>query len=323
MNGPLPWRTHKQWAVERYGHPVFRVPVDPGWGCPNRAEDGGGGCTFCAFDGGRARQLGNAENVAQQVRKAADFARNRYGARHLQLYLQAYTATHASTRALRAFVEPLLEAEPFHSLSLGTRPDCLSSATLDLLAAWNPGLEVWVELGVQSTHDTTLGRIRRGHHHRRSEEAIRRLHDKGLRPCAHLIFGLPGESPDDMIESVERLARLPIHGIKLHNLHVLRGSPMGDQWMLRPFHVLRERAYLPLVAEALRRVPADIPVFRVFTDSPPELRLAPEPEMTKGQFINQLADFMRAQGWEQGQINAVAASPPRGGSPARGERALS
>lgn len=302
MNETLPWRTHKQWAVERYGHPVFRVPVDPAWGCPNRAEDGSGGCAFCAFDGGRARQLGDAGDVVHQVRKAADFARERYGARHLQLYLQAYTATHASTRALRGFVEPLLEVEAFHSLSLGTRPDSLSNATLGLLAEWNRRLEVWVELGVQSTHDATLDRIQRGHTHARSENAILRLHDKGLRPCVHLIFGLPGESTDDMIESVERIARLPIHGIKLHNLHVLRGSPLGMEWERRPFPVLGERAYLPLVAEALRRVPSGIPVFRVFTDSPPEHRLAPESEMTKGQFISELAEWMRGHGWEQGEL---------------------
>lgn len=300
----FPWLTHKTWALERYGHPVFRVPVDPGWSCPNRDADGKGGCTFCAEDGGRARQLGDAGNTAEQVRRAAAFARDRYGATHLQLYLQAYTATYADVGRLRSAVEPLLDLEPFHSLSLGTRPDCLSKEILALLSRWNRRVEVWVELGVQTTHDETLRRIRRGHAWARSVEAIRQLDAYSLRPCAHLLFGLPGESAEAMLESLDRVCHTPVHGLKLHNLHVLRDSPLGQQWLRQPFAVMDEEAYLEFLSGALRRIPAHLPLFRLVTDSPPDQRLAPPQTLKKGRFLHQLEQTMRSRGWRQGDLCA-------------------
>jgi len=305
-----PWLTHKAWAQKRYGHPVFRVPVDPGWGCPNRDAAGKGGCTFCAEDGGRARQLGGERDLTQQVRKAAAFARERYGARHLQLYLQAYTATHTTVQNLERTVEQLLAAADFQSISLGTRPDCISPAAIHLLRRWNQEREVWVELGVQTCHDATLLRIQRGHDRARGEAAAQLLHEAGLRPCAHLIFGLPGETEADMLASVDWVARLPFHGVKFHNLHILRGSPMGEAWLREPFGVLEETDYLHLAAQALRRIPEDMPVFRVYTDSPPELRLAPRQIMPKGLFLHRLAQHMREQGLRQGQAAGTAAVPP-------------
>jgi radical SAM protein (TIGR01212 family) len=299
-NSGFPWLTHKAWALERYGHPVFRVPVDPGWSCPNRDAEGKGGCTFCAEDGGRARQLGDAADLAEQVQRAAAFARERYRARHLQLYLQAYTATYADVGRLQSVVEPLLEMESFHSLSLGTRPDCLSKSILELLRAWNRRVEVWVELGVQTTHDETLRRIQRGHDWARSEDAIRRLDALSLRPCAHLIFGLPGESTENMLESIDRVCRTPVHGLKLHNLHVLRDSPLGAQWLREPFEVMCDESYLDFLADAIRRIPAHLPLFRIITDSPPDQRLAPRQTLKKGQFLHQLEQKMRLHGWRQG-----------------------
>lgn len=296
----LPWLTHKAWATARYGHPVFRVPVDPGWSCPNRDAEGRGGCTFCAEDGGRARQLGEAAGAAQQVHRAVAFARERYAAKHLQLYVQAYTATYADVESLKGLVEPLLDMEPFHSLSLGTRPDCLSNGILELLQDWNRRVEVWVELGVQTTHDATLRRIRRGHDWARSEAAVRRLEACGLRPAAHLIFGLPGESEAEMLESLERVCQTPVHGLKLHNLHVLRNSPLGGQWLAEPFEVMSDEGYLEFLANALRRIPKHLPLFRVFTDSPPDQRLAPPQTLKKGRFLHLLEKRMRERGWRQG-----------------------
>ncbi|MCC5848978.1 MAG: TIGR01212 family radical SAM protein [Verrucomicrobia bacterium] len=296
----FPWLTQKAWAVARYGHPVFRVPVDPGWGCPNRDAAGRGGCTFCAEDGGRARQLGGEQALVEQVRRGAAFARERYGAEHLQLYVQAYTATYTSAQNLERTVDRLLNEVPFHSISFGTRPDCLSAATLRLLQRWNADREVWVELGVQSCHDQTLERIQRGHTRACSEAATRLLNDAGLHLCAHLIFGLPGETEDEMLASVDWVAGLPFHGMKFHNLHILRGSPMGEAWLASPFPVLDEVTYLQTLAQGLRRIPANLPVFRVYTDSPPELRLAPQQVMPKGVFLHRLEEYMRRQGWRQG-----------------------
>lgn len=310
----LPWLSQKAWAAGRLGHPVFRVPVDPGWGCPNRDASGRGGCTFCAEDGGRARQLGDAEGPAEQVRRGAAFARERYGAKLLQLYVQAYTATYAGPARFRELVEGLLALEEFQSVSLGTRPDCLSEAVLGVLRGWNAEREVWVELGVQTVHDGTLKRIGRGHTWARSREAVMRLDAAGLRPCVHLLFGLPGEGRAEMLETVRQVAALPVHGIKFHNLHVLRDAPMGREWLEKPFEVMGEETYLELLAEALRLVPAEVPVMRLVTDSPPEERLAPPRVWSKGRFLHELEGRMRARGWRQGDDSpgsgAVASQAP-------------
>jgi radical SAM protein (TIGR01212 family) len=236
------------------------------------------------------------------MRCGIQFSRERYGDGLLELYIQAYTATYASARALREMVEPLLEAGDFVSLSLGTRPDCLPSATLHLLQEWNQKLEVWVELGVQSARDLTLEKINRRHDWAQSRRAIERLNHAGLKSCAHLLFGLPGETADDMFETLDRVTQTRTDALKLHNLHILKNSVMGEAWTRQPFSVLSETAWLELVMQLLRRTPATLPIFRVFTDSDPENRLAPPSEFSKGRFLHELAASMRVRGWVQGEL---------------------
>jgi radical SAM protein (TIGR01212 family) len=300
--------SHKAWAVATRGRPRYRVPIDPGWACPHRKRDRVGGCTFCPADGGRARQISGCGEAAEQAVRGIRFVRERYGEGDLELYIQAYTATHASVAALRQLVEPLLDAHPFVSLSLGTRPDCLPTDTLTLLCEWNRRLEVWVELGVQSAQDRTLSRIRRGHRWEDSRRALHLLHAQGLRACAHLIFGLPGEDSDDMFASLAAVTACPLDALKFHNLHILRDAPLGREWIQHPFPVLSEPHWLELLQQLLRRTPADLPLFRVFTDSPPERRLAPESVYAKGRFLRLLRTQMQSRGWAQGELCASITS---------------
>lgn len=288
--------------MERWGQPLYRVPIDPGWSCPHRERGLPGGCTFCAEDGGRARQTLGVETLQDQMHCGIHFVRERYGSGLLELYIQAYTATYASVRALRELVEPLLEAGNFVSLSLGTRPDCLPPATLKLLQEWNQGIEVWVELGVQTARDRTLESINRRHRWADSQQAIACLSDAGLKCCAHLLFGLPGETADHMFETLDLVTHTRTNALKLHNLHVLKNSVMGEAWTLHPFPVLSEADWLELVMQLLRRTPATLPIFRMFTDSDPENRLAPPSVYSKGRFLHELAASMQSRGWYQGEL---------------------
>ncbi len=300
MKTPLPWLSHKEWAIRKWGGPLYRVPVDPGWGCPHKKPGEMGGCTFCAEDGGRARQTLGVDSPAAQLERGVTFVRERYGEGKLELYIQAYTATFSSVDALKAMIEPLLGQQNFVSLSLGTRPDCLPPPTLELLREWNQQLEVWVELGLQTAQDATLLRMNRQHSWAKSKEAIFKLQDAGLQSCAHLLFGLPGESADDMFATVEEIVALPVQALKLHNLHVLEGSLLGEEFKRQPFPVLPESAWLELVMQLIRRIPAELPLFRVFTDS--ENRLAPKSEFSKGEFLHQLEVVMKKRGWFQGEL---------------------
>ncbi|AKJ64326.1 TIGR01212 family radical SAM protein [Kiritimatiella glycovorans] len=313
---PPPFRTYRDFMIERYGGTLQRIPVDFGTGCPHRAEDGSGGCTFCAEHGGRARQTLHAAGIEEQVRRGVQFARGRYGGTRFWLYAQTWTPTLAPPEVQRRLFERALGVCDADVVSVGARPDCLPPPVLDVLEDLAQGRigpahprEVWVEPGIQSLHDATLRRIRRGHDAQCGLEAIRALKRRGFRVAPHLILGLPGESFEGMMETVERLAAEPVDAVKLHNLHVIRGTALAEEYRRRPFPVPGPLEYAELLLEALRRLPPDLPVMRLCTDTPGEERVAPVWRMNKGAFTEHLVRLMRGREARQGdRIGPVATS---------------
>jgi len=297
-----PYLKYKEFMCQRYGEALYRIPVDLGYGCPNRGSDGRGGCLFCAENGGRAQQITGITGLPEQIEAAAGFARRRYGARKYMLYIQAYTGTFADSERFAVQIRELLAVQEFAAVSIGTRPDCLPQGVVDFLAELNRRVEVWVELGVQSTHDASLTRLRRGHDWSCSRAAVLRLAAAGLKVAPHLILGLPGEGRAEWCQSAARIAELPVAGVKIHNLHVIAGSALADEFEHAPFQLLNEHQYAEGVIEVLRRLPPDIPVIRLTTDTPDAQLIAPRWSMTKGEFSKFLADRMGFQGVTQGDL---------------------
>ena len=295
-----PYLTFKHHLIATFGAPLHRVPVDAGLGCPNRGADGTGGCAFCAEDGGRARQTRGAASVEDQIRAGVEFAQRRYGARRFMAYVQAFTGTYAPLGEQRALYERILAAYPFDALSIGTRPDCLPVPTLALLEELGRRLPVWVELGVQTVHDETLRRVNRGHDWDCSRHAILALDARGLRPAAHVILGLPGETPEQFNATAATLATLPLAAIKIHNLHVIRGTALAREYAEQPFPVMAERQYTAVLIDFLRRLPARLPIMRLCTDTPAADLIAPRWAMSKTRFLTFVEQQMRNQGWRQG-----------------------
>ncbi len=306
---PSPYYSYSDFLQKTYGGSMHRVPIDLGYGCPNRDADGRGGCAFCAANGARAQQTIHAETVEEQVRQAIEFARRRYGAKRFMAYLQAFTGTFAPASEQRLNYEALLNLFPFDALTVGTRPDCLAPETIDFLVEMNRRLDVWVELGVQTMQDATLRRINRGHNAAASRGAIRRLYDNGVKVVAHVILGLPGERPAQFKQTAEQLAALPIDGIKLHNLHVVKGTALDDEFQRNPFPVLNEHEYAEVLIEFLRRIPAHIPILRVQTDTPADELVAPVWSMDKPQFLDMLVRQMRFRRVCQGDLVDASQSP--------------
>lgn len=288
------------------------VPIDLELGCPNRKPDGRGGCTFCAGDGGRARQILEADGIAEQVERGIAFARERYGARRFLAYVQAFTGTYAQPRRLKELLDALLACATFDALSVGTRPDCLPDPILDTICGFRNRLPVWVDLGIQTVHDRTLRRVRRGHTWEQSRAAIPRLHERGILIAAHVILGLPGETRDDFNRTADALAEMPIQAIKMHNLHVLKGTSLAQEYARAPFPVFDEFQYAEHLIEFLQRLPLCLPVLRLQTDSPEQDLLAPRWAMTKGHFLDFLAEEMRLRDVRQGDRCAVPATVRRG-----------
>jgi len=298
----LRYYSYREFMLRRYGEPLQRVPIDSGFGCPNRNADGSGGCSFCAEDGGRAVQTLRAGDWREQIDAAKAFARERYGATRFMGYCQAYTGTNAAVNVQADFFRSVLEYGEFEAFTIGTRPDCLPPATIELFRKLREKVDLWVELGVQTANDATLRRINRGHTWESSRRAIEQLHAAGIPVAVHLIFGLPGESEEDWRVSSAAVAALPISGIKFHNLHIVRGSELERQYLSEPFELPDEHDYAEAVIYAIRLLPQDVPVMRLQSDTLPQNLLAPHWMMKKGQFADYVKLQMERRGLRQGDL---------------------
>jgi len=300
-----PYLQYKTYMKARYGEPLFRVPIDFEMGCPNREADGSGGCTFCNVRGSKAIQTLGKDTVEEQMTEAVRFARDRYGAKKYMAYIQAFSATFGESQQPKYL--DLLDAFDFTAVSIGTRPDCLTPQAYDFLVELNKHIEVWVELGVQTVHGRTLKRINRGHDWASSERAIKRLHELGIKVAVHAILGLPGETAEDFQETADTLAALPIDAVKIHNLHIERGTTLALEHALTPLPVLMEHDFAEHLMDFIRRMPPNIPIMRLTTDTLDEELIAPKWHMAKGQFRDYVVQQMTCREWRQGDLFASGA----------------
>ncbi len=298
MNSP--YLQYKDYLTKRYGQSLYRVPIDFDLGCPNREVDGSGGCTFCNVRGSKAVQTIGKDSVQEQMAEAIRFARNRYGAKKFMAYIQAFSATFGESQ--QPMYLDLLDAFDFTAVSIGTRPDCLTPQAYDFLVELNNHIEVWVELGVQTMHDQTLERINRGHDWASSEMAIKKLNELGIKVAVHAILGLPGETAEDFQQTADTLASLPIDAVKIHNLHIERGTTLAMEHALSPLPVLMEHDFAEHLMDFIRRMPPGIPIMRLTTDTLDEELIAPKWHMTKGQFRDYVVQQMTCREWRQGDL---------------------
>lgn len=279
-----------EYLTRKYGSELYRIAIDLPVSCPNRAN-GGHGCIYCAEDGNRARHLRRHFSLPEQVEAGREYIRRRYGNDGPYIaYFQSYTNTFAPVEQLRAWYEEVLSLADFKMIIVATRPDCLPDDVLDLLAELNKRCELWVELGVQTSNDATLKLINRGHDFTAVRDAALRLAARDLRIAAHVILGLPGEGPDDYRRTADDLAALPFRAVKLHQLMILRKTPLASgAYSVQP---LNEYEYAAAAVDFLRRLPEDWIVMRLMADADPETVIAPKWWMKKGQFIEYITGLM-------------------------------
>jgi len=306
------WRFNRQSERlrERFGGRVWRLGLDGGFGCPNRGGGrGAGGCIYCAPDGDRSPYLDRlpAADLDAQVAKGLAFLERRYGAELFFLYFQAYSSTFAPVEVLKSrYDEAIASLErrrpgTLRGLVVSTRPDCLSEEKAALLASYaGRGLEVWVELGLQSGLDSTLKRINRGHSVADFAAARELLRRPGIHTAAHLIFGLPGESEDDMLAGPRLIARLGLEGVKFHDLFVARGSALAGDYLAGEFSLLPPERYLTLLADAVELLPPPMEILRLSSDGPAAGRLAPRRQIDKSLLYKNLELELEKRGSFQG-----------------------
>ena len=272
----------------QYGEKVYKLSLSSGCTCPNR--DGTlsvGGCTFCS-EGGSGDFAAPLAPIAEQIADAKARIRRKTDARKFIAYFQSYTNTYGDLTRLETLYTEAIERDDVVILSLGTRPDCLGADVIAMLKRLSKIKPVWVELGLQTVHDRTAARLNRGYPLSAFAEGYRALKAAGITVIVHVIFSLPGETREDMLDTVRYLTALtpPPDGVKLQMLHVLRGTKLGEQYETAPFPLLSLEEYADLIAESLRILPPDTVLHRMTGDAPGKLLIAPEWTRNKKRVLN-------------------------------------
>jgi len=307
MSQQKPYRLFSEHLKQRFGRRVHKISLDAGFGCPNR--DGGReghGCLFCDPGGSGATGIARRLAVAEQLEHGKEVMVRKYKAGAFLAYFQPFSNTFAPVAELRAAYNEALAVDGVVGMAVGTRPDCLPEEVLDLLAAYHRRTYFWLEIGLQTSHDATLAWLRRGHDYACFLDAYARAKRRGLRVCVHVILGLPGESLEQMLATAEELARLQVDGVKLHLLHVLDGTPLGERYRKGEFEVLGQQEYVGLVADVLERLHPQTLIHRLTGDGPRDTLLAPLWSLNKWEVLNAIEDELQRRGTRQGARCNVA-----------------
>jgi radical SAM protein (TIGR01212 family) len=275
--------------LARYGERVHKVAIDAGFTCPNRdGSIGRGGCTFCnnvsfSPNGRKPTQ------IAEQIESGRQVIRKRTGATKYIAYFQAYTNTYADIRELSRLYGEALKQPDIIGLDVGTRPDCVPDEVLDLLADYQQqGYEIWLELGLQSAHDATLDHVNRGHGFAEYMQAVLKARQRGIKVCTHLILGLPGESTEHHVASLDKVLELGVDGLKFHPLHVVKGTQLANEWRRGEYRPLTMDEYVTDVVELIKRTPEEVIFHRITGTAASNILLAPEWCSKKWQVLNRI-----------------------------------
>lgn len=294
--------TFGYYLKQRFGQTVHKLSLAGDFTCPNRDGTlGRGGCAFC-----NVRSFGRdaaALSISQQLaREKAKTDR----ARLYLAYFQAYTSTYAEVETLRALYDEATSAADVAGLCVGTRPDCVPDAALDLLAAYrDAGNEVWLELGLQTAHDRTQVLIRRGHTLADYRDAVRRAHARGLKVCAHLIVGLPGEGKDDARSTLDTVLDIGVEGLKLHPLMIVRGSRMAAQYRRGEVSPMALDDYADLAECLIRHTPPEVVYHRISATAQAPTLIAPDWCGPRWAALQAIGERLAREGGQGSALGAV------------------
>lgn len=305
-----PYYSLNAWLKQRFGTKVYKLALDGGMTCPNRDGTlGNGGCIFCSaggsgeFAGGGKKGNFGQMDIGEQIETAKTLVAKKMPSDGPYIaYFQAFTNTYAPVPYLRELFTETIIRPDIAALSIATRPDCLEPEKILLLQELNRIKPVWVELGLQTIHPETAHLIRRGYSLSCFEETVKQLKAAGLTVIVHLILGLPGESQDQMIQSVDYLAHFfpAIDGIKLQLLHVLKGTDLAKMYEKEPFPIFSLEEYVDFVITCLEHLPPSMVIHRLTGDGPKKLLTAPAWSADKKRVLNTLSRRFRERGTRQG-----------------------
>lgn len=294
--------TVNDYIKETYGEKLYKISLNGGCTCPNRDGTlGSRGCIFCSTGGSGDFAASGILPISEQLAFGKELVRGKYSGNGYIAYFQAYTNTYAPLIHLRKiFMEAISDPE-VRILSIATRPDCLSEGILDLLTELNQIKPVWVELGLQTIHQQTADFIRRGYPLSVFEDAVSALSVRGIQVITHVILFLPGETKSDMLDTIRYLNTLPIHGIKLQLLHILKHTDLADYYEETPFHMPDMEEYFEVLSDCISHLRPDMVIHRLTGDGPKSLLIAPLWTGNKRYVLNSLQKYFKENDIWQGK----------------------
>ena len=287
----------------RFGERVHKISIDAGLTCPNRDGTlGTGGCIYCNAKGSGTGNYAKGRSISSQLEDSKAPVIKRFKAKKFIAYFQSFTNTYASPDRLRALYDEALAVPDVVGLAIGTRPDCVSEAVLDLLQSYAKKKLIWLEYGLQSAHDPTLATINRGHDVAAFENAVAATAGRGIQIGVHIILGLPDEDADHMHATADFIARLPIDGVKLHLLYVVRGTRMEDLYAAGGYRCLEQDEYADLVCDVIERLPAGTVMLRLTGDPHAHELVAPKWALAKDRTMALIRERLEQRDTWQGRL---------------------
>ncbi len=285
----LRYNSFGQYMKKQFGTTVYKVNIDAGFTCPNRDGSlGFGGCIYCNNDSFRPSSCKPAIPVKEQITNGIAYLGRRYGASKFLAYFQPYSNTYAPVEELELFYKEALAEPAVIGLAIGTRPDCIDSEKLALLESLGKKHFILVEYGLQSIYDKTLRFINRGHDYKTFLDAVSLTRSKGISVGAHLIVGFPTETREEMLNMADEISGLHLDFLKIHQLQVVKDTPLAQMYKENPFHTFEYEEYLGFIVDFIERLSPDIVLQRLFATAPDDILIAPRWDRSRHQITKDI-----------------------------------
>ena len=290
----------KKWNEKRYhslnyflrnkfGEKIYKISLDGGFTCPNRdGKVSKGGCTFCSARGSGDFAGSRILSITEQFEDRKKMMEKKWKDGKYIAYFQAYTNTYAPVEELTRKYEEALAQENVIALSIATRPDCLDEDVLDYLEELNKKIYLWVELGLQTVNDETVRNFNRGYYLEVFDKSLKELQKRGIEVVVHTIFGLPGETKEDMLKTIDYVAHSGAQGIKFHLLHLMTGTKMVEQYESGELQLLSKEDYIDLICKGIAMIPEEMVVHRLTGDAPRQSLIGPMWSLKKWEVLNDI-----------------------------------
>jgi radical SAM protein (TIGR01212 family) len=284
---------------KKYGTRLKKICIDGGFSCPNRdGKVGVGGCIFCG-ERGAGEHIDENLSITNQVQKALKDAKEDD---KFIVYFQNFTNTYAPVSILKERYDAALIDKRIKVLAIGTRPDCIDREVASLIASYKDRIDVWVEMGLQSSSDRTAEIINRGYKTEKFTEAVSILREYGIDTVAHMIIGLPGESKADALSTAKYIGSLGIWGVKIHSIYVMKGTLLEGEYKEKRYTPPSLKEYVDICAEVVSIIPKDMTIHRLTGDCPKELLVAPKWNKDKTEVIKMINESLSKRGLSQGAL---------------------